>query len=38
MIIEKATDKRELKTVEIGSDWAIIGSGLSGVCTAITAA
>ena len=38
MIIEKATSSRELKLLTLKTDLCIIGGGLAGVCTAITAA
>ncbi len=38
MIIEHATNRRELHSVEINSDLVVIGGGLAGVCAAIAAA
>lgn len=38
MIIEKSTDKRALKLVEIDTDLVVIGGGLAGTCAAISAA
>jgi len=38
MIIQAATTKRELQTVELSADLLIVGGGLSGTCAAITAA
>ncbi|MNK00535.1 putative succinate dehydrogenase [compost metagenome] len=38
MIISEATQSRNLMSKELNTDFAIIGGGLAGVCTAITAA
>ncbi len=38
MIIENATDRRELKLEKITADLVIVGGGLAGTCSAITAA
>ena len=38
MIIEHATNRRELHTVEINTDLVIVGGGLAGTCAAISAA
>ncbi len=38
MIIEHATNRRELNTAEINTDFVVIGGGLAGVCAAIAAA
>jgi hypothetical protein len=38
MLIDKPTDKRELKTVKMDCDLAVIGGGLAGTCCALTAA
>lgn len=38
MIISEATHSRNLKSNQLNTDFAIIGGGLAGVCTAITAA
>ena len=38
MIISEATDSRNLKSNQLTTDFAVIGGGLAGVCTAITAA
>lgn len=38
MIVEQSTQKRLLKKITIQSDLAIIGGGLAGVCSPITAA
>jgi hypothetical protein len=38
MIIEHATNRRELHSVEINTDLVVIGGGLAGVCAAIAAA
>ena len=38
MIISEATDSRNLKSNQLNTDFAVIGGGLAGVCTAITAA
>lgn len=38
MLIETTTQKRELKQININSDFTIVGGGLSGVCAALNAA
>ena len=38
MIIENATDRRELKTVTHQADLVVVGGGLAGTCAAISAA
>ncbi|MFM7181227.1 MAG: FAD-dependent oxidoreductase [Verrucomicrobiales bacterium] len=38
MIIESATDRRELKSVTLEADLVVVGGGLAGACCAITAA
>ncbi|GAB3557140.1 FAD-dependent oxidoreductase [Spirosoma fluminis] len=38
MIKSNATDKRALKTISLSADLIVVGGGLSGVCSAITAA
>ena len=38
MIIETATDRRDLKVVDLKADLVIVGGGLAGTCGAITAA
>lgn len=38
MIISEATHSRNLKSNQLTTDFAVIGGGLAGVCTAITAA
>jgi len=38
MIIENATDRRDLKAVKLSADLVIVGGGLSGTCGAIAAA
>ena len=38
MIIEQATNRRELRTETLNSDLVIVGGGLAGTCCAIAAA